>query len=53
MTEPLVSVQMITYNHAPFIVQAIEGVLQQKDKFPFRTGHRGGLLYRRHTGDCF
>jgi len=35
MTDPLVSVQMITYNHAPFIVQAIEGVLQQKTNFPF------------------
>lgn len=35
MTEPLVSVKMITYNHAPFITQAIEGVLQQKTTFPF------------------
>jgi glycosyltransferase involved in cell wall biosynthesis len=35
MTEPLVSVKMITYNHAPFIAQAIEGVLQQQTKFPF------------------
>jgi glycosyltransferase involved in cell wall biosynthesis len=35
MTEPLVSVNMITYNHAPFIVQAIEGVLQQRTNFPF------------------
>jgi glycosyltransferase involved in cell wall biosynthesis len=35
MTEPLVSVAMITYNHAPFIVQAIEGVLQQKTSFSF------------------
>jgi len=35
MTEPLVSVMMITYNHAPFIGQAIEGVLQQKTDFPF------------------
>ncbi|MEW6115771.1 MAG: glycosyltransferase [Nitrospirota bacterium] len=35
MTEPLVSVKMITYNHAPFITQAIEGVLQQKTDFPF------------------
>jgi glycosyltransferase involved in cell wall biosynthesis len=33
MTVPLVSVHMITYNHAPFIVQSIEGVLQQKVKF--------------------
>jgi len=34
MTEPLVSVKMITYNHAPYIAQAIEGVLQQKTNFP-------------------
>lgn len=32
---PLVSVKMITYNHAPFIKQAIEGVLQQRTDFPF------------------
>lgn len=32
---PLVSVKMMTYNHAPFIAQAIEGVLQQKTNFPF------------------
>ena len=31
---PLVSVHMITYNHDPYIVQAIEGVLQQKTNFP-------------------
>jgi glycosyltransferase involved in cell wall biosynthesis len=35
MKEPLVSVKMITYNHAPFIAKAIEGVLQQKTTFPF------------------
>ena len=35
MTEPLVSIKMVTYNHAPFIAQAIEGVLQQKTNFPF------------------
>ncbi len=34
MTLPLVSCKMITYNHAPFIARAIEGVLQQKTKFP-------------------
>lgn len=32
---PLASVCMITYNHAPYIAQAIEGVLQQKTSFPF------------------
>lgn len=35
MTEPLVSVKMLTYNHAPYISQAIEGILQQKTNFPF------------------
>lgn len=32
---PLVSVHMITYNQAPYIPQAINGVLQQKTNFPF------------------
>jgi glycosyltransferase involved in cell wall biosynthesis len=32
---PLVSAHMITYNHEPYIAQAIEGVLQQKTDFPF------------------
>ncbi len=35
MKEPLVSAKMITYNHAPYIAQAIEGVLQQETDFPF------------------
>jgi len=35
MTEPLVSVHMLTYNQAPYIGQAIGGVLQQKRNFPF------------------
>ena len=29
MTEPLVSVKMITYNHAPYIAKAIEGVFTE------------------------
>lgn len=33
--EPLVSVCMITYNHAPFIASAIEGVLMQQANFQF------------------
>ena len=31
---PIVSVCMITYNHEPFIAQAIEGVLMQETDFP-------------------
>jgi glycosyltransferase involved in cell wall biosynthesis len=33
--EPKVSVIMLTYNHAPFLRQAIEGVLSQKTNFKF------------------
>lgn len=32
---PVVSVQMITYNHEPYIRQAIEGVMMQKTDFEF------------------
>jgi glycosyltransferase involved in cell wall biosynthesis len=35
MIKPLVSVDMITYNHAPYIAKAIECVLAQKTSFPF------------------
>lgn len=31
---PMVSVHMITYNHEPYIAEAIEGVLGQKTDFP-------------------
>ena len=31
---PLVSVNILTYNHKPYINKAIEGVLQQKTSFP-------------------
>lgn len=31
---PMLSVHMVTYNHAPYIAQAIEGVLQQETNFP-------------------
>lgn len=32
---PLLSVRLMTYNHEPFIAQAIEGCLMQKTNFPF------------------
>jgi glycosyltransferase involved in cell wall biosynthesis len=32
--DPLVSVVMLTYNHDPYIAQAIEGVLSQETDFP-------------------
>jgi len=35
MAEPIISVNMITYNHEPYISQAIECVLKQKTDFPF------------------
>ncbi len=31
---PLVSVHMITYNHNPYVIKAIEGVLNQERDFP-------------------
>jgi glycosyltransferase involved in cell wall biosynthesis len=34
---PLVSVNIITYNHEPYIVQAIEGALMQKTNFPYEV----------------
>jgi glycosyltransferase involved in cell wall biosynthesis len=33
--EPIVSISCITYNHAPYIRDAIEGFLMQKTNFPF------------------
>ena len=35
MNEPLCSVLSITYNHAPYIAQAIESFLAQETTFPF------------------
>ena len=32
--QPLVSVWMVTYNHGPYLAQAIEGVIAQKTTFP-------------------
>ncbi len=34
LEKPLVSIKMITYNHEPYIAQAIEGVLLQQTDFP-------------------
>ena len=34
MKNPLVSVVMVTYNHEPYIAQAIEGVVSQETDFP-------------------
>lgn len=36
-TEPLVSVVMLTYNHRPYIRQALESVLAQVTSFPFEV----------------
>lgn len=35
MSEPLVSVHMITYNHEKYLAQAMEGAISQKTNFPF------------------
>lgn len=35
MAKPLVSVHLLTYNHAKFIRQSIESVVKQKTTFPF------------------
>lgn len=35
MDKPIVSVKTLTYNHAPYIKQCIEGVLMQKTDFKF------------------
>ena len=34
-TRPLVSISCITYNHGPYIRQALEGFLSQKTDFPY------------------
>jgi glycosyltransferase involved in cell wall biosynthesis len=34
ITQPLISVRMLSYNQAPYIAQAIEGALQQQVDFP-------------------
>lgn len=48
--QPMVSVAMITYNHEPFIVQAIESVLMQQTDFPVElvVGEDGSTDGTRH-----
>ncbi len=35
LKKPLLSVRMSTYNHEPYIAQAIEGVVKQETEYPF------------------
>ena len=35
MTTPVVSISVVTYNHADFIQQCLEGLISQKTNFPF------------------
>lgn len=37
MDKPLVSISCITYNHAPYIKDALEGFVSQKTDFPFEV----------------
>lgn len=37
MDKPLVSISCITYNHAPYIKDALEGFISQKTNFPFEV----------------
>ena len=37
MEKPLVSVICITYNHAPYLRQCLDGILMQKTTFPFEV----------------
>ena len=32
-SKPVVSTVMLTYNHAPYLAQAVEGVLEQRQRF--------------------
>ena len=35
MNQPLVSIECITFNHAPFIKACLDGFMMQKTTFPF------------------
>lgn len=37
MTNPIISVCCLTYNHEPYIRQALDGILMQKTEFPFEV----------------
>lgn len=38
--QPLVSICYITYNHASYIRQCLDGFLMQKNNFPNRNYHK-------------
>ena len=44
------TVLLVTYNHAPYIVQALDSVLGQVAGFPVGDRHQRGLLDRRDPG---
>ena len=48
---PAVSVLVVTYQHAPFIAECLDGILAQQTDFPFEVDHRRGRERRRHPGD--
>ena len=37
LSEPLLSISCITYNHALYIEQCLDGMLMQKTNFPFEV----------------
>ena len=51
METPLVSVCMTTYNHEPYIAEAIESVLAQQTSFGVELVVGRGLQHGPHGGD--